>query len=119
MRGAPCRDADIIIERSSRVVGKANPHELPPGIRWEEVSIREPRVRRGCRARCAAQHPLVGHPFAVVLADCARVRLESRIAHVRTLRPLPDVTVELRQRVLAIARRTSRSRMKALALDES
>src|SRR5664279_128306 len=116
-RGTPRRIAGIV-ERSSRVVGKANPHELPPCIRWEKVSVRQPSVRLRRCARRAAQHPLIGHPLAVVFTDRAGVRLEARIADIRALRPLPHIAVELRELARDDRFRASGCRMKALALDE-
>ena len=68
---------------------QADAGEHPPRRRREEVAVRAAGVARGRRQRAAAQHLLVDHELAVVLADRAGRRAEPGVRRVRAGRPLP------------------------------
>ena len=91
--------------RARRPVGEADPGQRPPRPGREEVAVGRAGVaRRGERA-AAAQHHLVGHELAVVLADGAGGRVEAGVGVVGRGRPLPAVAVDLAQVAGRAARR--------------
>src|ERR1700677_1761319 len=75
----------------SGVAGQPQAAEGPSGRRWEEVPVGGAEVVGGRHAGAAAQHVLVDHELAVVLADRPGGRLEARVGTVGGGRPLPDV----------------------------
>ncbi len=64
----------------------------------EEIPVGRAHVRGRRHARAAAQHQLVRHELAVVLAERACERLVARIGRVAARGPLPHVAEELRRR---------------------
>src|ERR1019366_2182441 len=76
--------------KSGGVVGEAQSRELPAMMRIKEVSIGNTAMSaRSCK-RGAAQHQLVDHDLAVVLAERA---LDGPVAGIRRIGaagPLPD-----------------------------
>src|SRR5262249_19561353 len=76
--------------QSARVVREPQPAELPACRRIEEVAVAWARMALGRRVRAAAQHHLIDHELAVVLAERTGRRAESRIGRIGTARPLPD-----------------------------
>src|SRR5207253_8331003 len=75
----------------SSVASKANPRELPPSARREEVAIRGPAMAARRRAARALQHELPAHELAVIFADRALGRSEAGVGREAGLRPLPHV----------------------------
>src|SRR5215471_19734739 len=86
-----------------RSFGEPYAHELPAGRGREEVAVARANVASGGGARASAEHQLVAHELAVVLADRTRGGNESGIGDVGTRCPLPDVAEPLR--VLTLGRR--------------
>src|ERR1700691_1388719 len=80
---------------SRSVVGQSNAGELPARRRREEVAIRGPYMggRRGHLS--PAEHHLVAHALAVVLAEGAGEGMEARIRKISADGPLPDVAEKL------------------------
>src|SRR5258706_8109067 len=64
--------------------------ELPARRRREKIAVARTRVTLRCRMRAAAQHHLVDHELAVVLAERAVRRAVARVGQIRAARPLPD-----------------------------
>ena len=64
--------------RSSRVARQPETAELPACVGREEIAVGRADVRARGRAGAAAQHVLVAHEFAVVLADRAGRRRDNR-----------------------------------------
>src|SRR5215469_18426347 len=85
-----------------RSFGEPYAHELPAGRGREEVAVGRAYVASGGGTRASAEHQLVAHELAVVLADRTRGGSESGIGDVGTRCPLPDVAEPLR--VLARSR---------------
>src|SRR5207249_2533239 len=108
--GARTRPAAIRL----RVCRQPQPGELPAAVGMEEVAIGGTDVSDGGGAGAAAQHELVAHELAVVLAQRPRQRLEAGIRGVSAARPLPDVAVELQERLVS----AGGARVAAPALDE-
>src|SRR5664280_3221392 len=80
----------------------------------KEVPIGRSNVRLRRRAGSAAQHHLIAHELAVVLANRSLGRLETGIGAVGAGRPFPNIAEHLRQRL----RRLNRARMQAPALQQ-
>src|SRR5262249_37947103 len=68
------------------VVDQPQAAELPARRRVEEIAVTRARVAIRGRERGAAQHHLVDHELAVILAERTRGRAESRIGRIRTAR---------------------------------
>ena len=90
--------------------------ELPALIGVKEIAIGQPDVASGRRTRSAAQHELVAHELAIVLAQRAGLEPVARIGPIRALRPLPDITEHLTQFVSFCCVR--RYRLQAFAVDK-
>src|ERR1700742_895092 len=72
------------------VVGKPQSRELPAVVWIEEVAIGDAAVSvRRCE-RGAAQHQLIDHELAVVLAECAFDGAIAWIGTIGAAGPLPD-----------------------------
>src|SRR5664279_449978 len=82
-----------------------------------EVAIGRSNMRLRRRAGSAAQHHLVAHELAVVLANRSLGRLETGIGAVRACRPFPNIAEHLRQRFRQ-RRRLHRARMQMTALQQ-
>ena len=82
---------------ASGIFRKANTAELPARLRRKEIAIRCPDMTSRRSTRSAAQHILIAHELAVVLAECTGRRRITGIGRVRTLRPLPDLAEHLRE----------------------
>ena len=80
----------------------------------EEVAVGRADVAARRGAGAAAQHELVAHELAVVLAERAGGRPVAGVGRVGALRPLPDVAEQLRER----RRGAAGARVEAPALDE-
>src|SRR5690606_4508542 len=91
--------SDLVRTPGSRgdVPGQPQTGELPPVMGVEEVAIAGPRMPRRRDRRAAAQHDLIGHELAVVLAGRPGRRTEARIGRERAGRPLPDLAEHLAQ----------------------
>src|SRR5207248_2507772 len=96
------------------ITREPNAAHLPARRRREEVAIAEARVAARRKRRGAAQHQLVAHELAVVLAERARRRTIAGIGRIGAARPLPALAEPLGQ---PAARR--RRRMQPAALDEA
>src|SRR5664279_4967321 len=83
----------------------------------KEVAIGRSNMRLRRRAGSAAQHHLVAHELAVVLANRSLGRLETGIGAVGAGRPFPNIAEHLRQR-LRQRRRLHRARMQMTALQQ-
>src|SRR6266571_1666148 len=79
------------------VIGQPDSAELPPRLGSKEVAIAGTYVRPGRGARAPAQHHLVAHEFAVVLAQCAFHGMVAGISQIGAARPLPYIPENLRQ----------------------
>src|SRR5664280_2284043 len=82
----------------------------------KEVPIGRSNVRLRRRAGSAAQHHLIAHELAVVLADRSLGRLETGIGAVGAGRPFPNIAEHLRQRLRRL-NRLNRARMQTPALE--
>src|SRR6185503_14473825 len=82
-----------------RVANEPDAAELPARLRTEEVAIGLSEVRTRSRAGSAAQHELVAHELAVVLAERAGGTRVAGIGRVRARRPLPDFAEHLQEAV--------------------
>ena len=86
------RAAPAVDPRLRGVPRQPDAAELPARVGVEEVAVARADVIRGRRARSAAQHDLVAHELAVVLAERARRRRITGVGRVGAARPLPDVS---------------------------
>ena len=94
------RCAGFVPERvGRRVVGQPHAGEHPALVRVEEVAVAGARVAVGRNAGAAAQGHLAHHELAVVFADGAAGRLETRVTEVGAGGPLPGGVVELDERL--------------------
>src|SRR5204863_8241445 len=96
--GAGGREARRWLGLCSCLPREADAGDLKPGVGVPEVAIARAHVARGREAGTAAQHALVDHELAVVLAERAVGRAVARVRLVRRARPLPRVAEELRVR---------------------
>ncbi len=104
--------------RPDRAPG-ANPGELPARVRRKEIAVRRAQVRLRRRAAAAAQHVLVAHELAVVLADRARrPARKPGYGRVVAARPLPHVAVDLRGCRRGGAPSGARQRMQRAGFEE-
>src|SRR5476651_1139068 len=79
--------------RNSHAICEPQARELP-ARRWiEEIAIARARMPNGRRKRRAAQHHLIDHELAVVLAERAFRRAIARIGRRGAARPLPHRAV--------------------------
>ena len=72
--------------------------KLPSCLGRKKIAVGRANVPCRRDARSAAQHHLPAHEFAVVLAQRAVQRTESRIAQIGAARPHPTVPIVLRCR---------------------
>src|SRR5579863_846108 len=75
---------------------KPDAGKLPTRFGRKEVAIRSPDVGRGRDAGTAAQDKLAAHELAVIFAQRAGQRTESRIAEIGAGGPFPAIAKELR-----------------------
>src|SRR5436190_22165769 len=75
---------------SRAVIRQAESAELPTCRRIEEIAIALARMPRRRRLRAAAQHHLIDHELAIVLAERTGGRAVARIGRVGAACPLPD-----------------------------
>src|SRR5690349_13345147 len=78
--------------------------KLPTCFGGKKVPITRANMSFWSRARPTAQHHLPAHEFSVIFTERALQRLKSRISKVRARRPLPTITEQLRQPIVAIRR---------------
>src|SRR3954466_2192600 len=81
----------------SEVAGEPQPAKLPALVRVEEIAVARPHMAARGRAAAAAQHLLIDHELAVILADNAFLRREAGIRLVGASGPFPDVAEHLLQ----------------------
>src|SRR5690606_8220042 len=74
-----------------RVFREPNARELPACVGREEISVSRANVRFWCGAASAAEHKLVAHKLAVVLAKCSRWCVVAWIGIIRAGRPFPHI----------------------------
>ena len=94
---------------SLRIPGQPESRELPGGFRRKEITIGGAYVRPRRDTRAAAQHELVAHELAVVLAERSSGRSIAGIGGILAARPFPYVPVELPQRCGSCPGRSVRS----------
>src|SRR5215470_11268996 len=80
----------VPLRRSGRKIGEPQAAELPARGGRKKVAIARPGMPGGSGERRAAQHHLVHHEFAVVLAERAGHRAVAGIGRIGATRPLPD-----------------------------
>jgi hypothetical protein len=74
-----------------QALGQPQPGKLPTRVGRKEIAVAcADMIARG-GARAAAQHILVDHELAVVLAHCSLPSLVARVALVAAAGPLPYV----------------------------
>src|SRR5215475_9265221 len=80
----------LLLSFSADVVRQTQATELPARGRVEEIPIACACMPGRCRVRGAAQHHLVDHELAIVLAKRAWSCAKSRIWRIGAACPLPD-----------------------------
>src|SRR5262249_32233602 len=88
VRRPPGKDVGV---SSSEVLSEPHAGKLPACLGGEEVPIRPPGVGARRDTRCAAEHHLVAHELAVVLAQRPDRRCVAGIGRVGAGGPLPYV----------------------------
>src|SRR6266851_1401821 len=78
------------VKKSGGIVGEAQSRKLPAMVRIKEVAIGNTAMSVGSCKRGAAQHQLVDHELAVVLAERALDGAVTGIGGVGAAGPLPD-----------------------------
>ncbi len=67
------------LPRSSNILSKPEPCELPAGLGREEISIRRPEMRPRRNTGAPSQHNLIAHKLPVIFPKGTRRGSESRI----------------------------------------
>src|SRR5712692_10334114 len=100
----PLKDARAHMRSSApspAIIHEPQPAELPARRRIEEIAIADTRVPGGRRVRAAAQHHLVDHELAVVLAERALRRAIPWVGQIGAAGPLPDDAESVVEKILA------------------
>src|ERR1700679_3899800 len=77
------------------MVGQTNAGKLPAGRGREKITVARANVGGRSHHRTAAQHHLVAHELAVVLAEGAGERVEARIRKISADGALPELPIDL------------------------
>src|ERR1700687_5045105 len=81
---------DEFVKKSGGIVGEAQSRELPAIVRIKEVAIGNTAMPVWSCKRGAAQHQLVDHELAVILAERALDGAVTGIGGIGAAGPLPD-----------------------------